>query len=86
MAASCVFLPTTTGEFVYEKAYKVCTNGTDGHFVCFADSETAAVAAVAAAKDALAAVDGASPMGYGLEQVFRELRLCSLPAGKNRRQ
>jgi len=67
----CV-LPTTTGEFVYEKAYKVCTNGTDGHFVCFAESETAAVAAVAAAKEALAAVDGAAPMGYGLEQVFRE--------------
>jgi formylmethanofuran--tetrahydromethanopterin N-formyltransferase len=67
----CV-LPTTTGEFVYEKTCKVCTNGTDGHFVCFAESETAAVAAVAAAKDALAAVDGAAPMGYGLEQVFRE--------------
>jgi formylmethanofuran--tetrahydromethanopterin N-formyltransferase len=67
----CV-LPTTTGEFIYEKAYTVCTNGTDGHFVCFAESETAAVAAVAAAKDALAAVDGAAPMGYGLEQVFRE--------------
>jgi formylmethanofuran--tetrahydromethanopterin N-formyltransferase len=65
-------LPTTTGEFVYEKSYQVCTNGTDGHFVCFADSETAAVAAVAAAKDALVAVDGAAPMGYGLEQVFRE--------------
>jgi formylmethanofuran--tetrahydromethanopterin N-formyltransferase len=67
----CV-LPTTTGEFIYETSYKVCTNGTDGHFVCFADSETAAVTAVAAAKDALAAVDGAAPMGYGLEQVFRE--------------
>jgi formylmethanofuran--tetrahydromethanopterin N-formyltransferase len=67
----CV-LPTTTGEFVYEKSYKICTNGTDGHFVCFAESETAAVAAVAAAKDALVAVDGAAPMGYGLEQVFRE--------------
>ncbi len=65
-------LPTTTGEFVYEKVYKVCTNGTDGHFVCFAESETAAVAAVAAAKDTLVAVDGAAPMGYGLEQVFRE--------------
>lgn len=67
----CV-LPTTTGEFVYEKAYKVCTNGTDGHFVCFAESETAAVTAVAAAKEALTAVDGVAPMGYGLEQVFRE--------------
>lgn len=67
----CV-LPTTTGEFVYEKGYKVCTNGTDGHFVCFADSEVAAVTAVAAAKAALEAVDGAAPMGYGLEQVFRE--------------
>lgn len=67
----CV-LPTTTGEFVYEMSYKICTNGTDGHFVCFAGSEIAAVAAVAAAKNALAAVDGAAPMGYGLEQVFRE--------------
>jgi formylmethanofuran--tetrahydromethanopterin N-formyltransferase len=65
-------VPTTTGEFVYECAYKVCTNGTDGHFVCFAENEVAVVAAVAAAKEALAAVDGASPMGYGLEQVFRE--------------
>lgn len=67
----CV-LPTTTGEFVYEKTYKICTDGTDGHFVCFADSETAAVTAIAAAKDALAAIDGVAPMGYGLEQVFRE--------------
>ncbi|MEW5960387.1 MAG: hypothetical protein AB1801_21890 [Chloroflexota bacterium] len=67
----CV-LPTTTGEFVYEKTYKICTDGTDGHFVCFADSELAAVAAIAAAKEALVAVDGVAPMGYGLEQVFRE--------------
>jgi formylmethanofuran--tetrahydromethanopterin N-formyltransferase len=67
----CV-LPTTTGEFVYDKTYKICTDGTDGHFVCFADSETAAVTAIAAAKDALAAIDGVAPMGYGLEQVFRE--------------
>lgn len=67
----CV-LPTTTGEFVYDKFYQLCPNGTDGHFVCFAGSETAAVAAVAAAKDALEGVDGVAPMGYGLEQVFRE--------------
>ncbi len=65
-------VPTTTGEFVYEKSYKVCTSGTDGHFVCFAASAPAAVAAIAAAKEALAAVDGVAPMGYGLEQVFRE--------------
>jgi formylmethanofuran--tetrahydromethanopterin N-formyltransferase len=31
------------------------------------------VLAVKAAKDAIAAVDGVAPMGYGLEQVYREL-------------
>jgi formylmethanofuran:tetrahydromethanopterin formyltransferase len=29
--------------------------------------------AVQAAKDAISGVDGVSPMGYGLEQVYREL-------------
>lgn len=29
--------------------------------------------AVKAAKDAIAGVDGVAPMGYGLEQIFREL-------------
>jgi len=29
--------------------------------------------AVQAAKDAIAGVDGVAPMGYGLEQIFREL-------------
>jgi formylmethanofuran:tetrahydromethanopterin formyltransferase len=33
----------------------------------------AAVLAVKAAKDAIASVDGVAPMGYGLEQVYREL-------------
>jgi formylmethanofuran--tetrahydromethanopterin N-formyltransferase len=69
--AMCV-VPTTTGEFVYEKEYSISTSGTDGHFVCFADSAVSAVAAIAAAKDAIAGVDGVAPMGYGLEQVFRE--------------
>lgn len=67
----CV-VPTTTGEFLYEKEYKICTSGTDGHFVCFADSAASAVAAVAGAKDAISGVDGVAPMGYGSEQVFRE--------------
>ena len=67
----CV-VPTTTGEFLYEKVYQVCTSGTDGHFVCFASSAACAVAAIVAAKDAIAGVDGVAPMGYGLEQVFRE--------------
>jgi formylmethanofuran--tetrahydromethanopterin N-formyltransferase len=61
-------VPTTTGEFAYEKTYQVCTSGTDGHFVCFASNELSAVAA----KEAIASVDGVAPMGYGLEQVFRE--------------
>jgi len=68
----CV-VPTTTGEFVYEREIRLSTKGTDGHFVCYADSEAAAVLAVEAAKNAIAAVDGVCPMGYGLEQVFREL-------------
>jgi formylmethanofuran--tetrahydromethanopterin N-formyltransferase len=67
----CV-VPTTTGEFVYEKTYQISPNGTDGHFVCFAENAASAVAAISLAKDALAAVDGVAPMGYGLEQVFRE--------------
>jgi len=69
--ALCV-VPTTTGEFVYQKTYQVCTSGTDGHFVCFATDAPSAVAAIAAAREAIAGVDGVAPMGYGLEQVFRE--------------
>ncbi len=67
----CV-VPTTTGEFVYEKAYKISTAGSDGHFVCFAENAASAVASVTAAKKALEAIDGVAPMGLGLEQVFRE--------------
>ena len=65
-------MPTTTGEFVYEKTYRINTDGTDGHFVCFAQDAPAAVAAIQAAKEAITAVNGVAPMGYGLEQVFRE--------------
>jgi formylmethanofuran--tetrahydromethanopterin N-formyltransferase len=65
-------VPTTTGEFMYEKCLDVSVGGTDGHFVCFAVNAASAVAAILAAKDALVAVDGVAPMGYGLEQVFRE--------------
>ena len=68
----CV-VPTTTAEFVYEKTVHLSTEGTDGHIVCYATAPAAAVLAVAAAKEALAAVDGVAPMGYGLEQIFREL-------------
>jgi formylmethanofuran:tetrahydromethanopterin formyltransferase len=41
--------------------------------VCYSKSEASSVLAIKAAKDAIAAVDGVAPMGYGLEQVFREL-------------
>jgi formylmethanofuran--tetrahydromethanopterin N-formyltransferase len=68
----CV-VPTTTGEFVYEKGLTLSTTGTDGHLVCYAASEATAVLAVTAAKAAIAGVDGVCPMGYGLEQIFREL-------------
>ncbi len=66
-------VPTTTGEFVYEKSISISTSGTDGHIVLFAATEASAVLAIKAAKDAIASVDGVAPMGYGLEQVFREL-------------
>ncbi len=69
--AVCV-VPTTTGRFVYQKTISLSTSGTDGHFVCYAQSEASAVLAVQAAKDAIAGVDGVAPMGYGLEQIFRE--------------
>lgn len=68
----CV-VPTTTGEFLYEKSFTISTEGTDGHIVCYADNAASAVLAIQAAKVALRGVDGVSPMGYGLEQVFREL-------------
>lgn len=77
----CV-VPTTTGEFVYQTAIALSTTGTDGHFVCYAKSKAAAVLAVQAAKDAIAGVDGVCPMGYGLEQIFRELDY--VPALKDR--
>ena len=67
----CV-VPTTTGQFIYEKTIAVSTCGTDGHIVCYASSEASAVLAVKAAKEAIAGVDGVAPMGYGLEQIFRE--------------
>lgn len=67
----CV-VPTTTGEFCYEKTLKISPHGTDGHFVCFAVNAASAVTAILAAKEAITAVDGVAPMGYGLEQVFRE--------------
>jgi formylmethanofuran--tetrahydromethanopterin N-formyltransferase len=66
-------VPTTTGEFIYEKSVNISTSGTDGHIVLFAATEASAVLGIKAAKDAIASVDGVAPMGYGLEQVFREL-------------
>ncbi|MCL4458838.1 MAG: hypothetical protein M1577_02870 [Chloroflexi bacterium] len=68
----CV-VPTITGEFIYEKEFTISTQGTDGHIVCYAENAASAVSAVKAAKSAICGVDGVSPMGYGLEQVFREL-------------
>ena len=77
----CV-VPTTTGTFIYQKTISLSTSGTDGHFVCYAKAEPSAVLAVKAAKDAIASVDGVCPMGFGLEQIFRELDY--VPALKER--
>ncbi|MGQ9517577.1 MAG: hypothetical protein ACUVT1_09925 [Anaerolineae bacterium] len=75
-------VPTTTGPFIYEKRITLSLEGTDGHIVCFAESQPAAVTAVKAAKAAVTRVGGVSPMGYGLEQVFRERDY--IPALKHR--
>ncbi|GAB4404996.1 MAG: formylmethanofuran--tetrahydromethanopterin N-formyltransferase [Anaerolineales bacterium] len=77
----CV-VPTTTGEFLYEKSFTISTEGTDGHIVCYADNAASAVLAIQAAKVAIRGVDGVSPMGYGLEQVFRELDYVPALRGK----
>ena len=68
----CV-VPTTTGRFMYEEQVSISTEGVDGHFVCYAETESSSVLAVKAAKEAIKRIDGVAPMGYGLEQVFREL-------------
>jgi formylmethanofuran--tetrahydromethanopterin N-formyltransferase len=65
-------VPTTVGEFLYEKTISLSTEGTDGHIVCFAENAAAAVLAITASRAALVGVDGVAPMGMGLEQIFRE--------------
>lgn len=67
----CV-VPTTTGKFTYEKTVSIATSGTDGHIVCFARDSAAAIQGISAATRAITAIDGVAPMGYGLEQVYRE--------------
>ncbi len=69
---TCCVVHTMPGEFVFEKVFNLSTTGSDGHLVCYAESLSASIAGVMAAKSAIAAIDGVSPMGYGLEQVFRE--------------
>jgi formylmethanofuran--tetrahydromethanopterin N-formyltransferase len=66
-------VPTTTGEFVYQTTVQLSTAGTDGHIVCYAQTAASAVSAVQAAKCAIGGIDGVAPIGYGLEQVYREL-------------
>jgi formylmethanofuran--tetrahydromethanopterin N-formyltransferase len=68
----CV-IPATTGEFVYQAVLQLSPAGTDGHIVCYAQTAASAVLAVQAAREAISGIDGVAPMGYGLEQVYREL-------------
>lgn len=65
-------VPTLPGDFKFEKRISIATKGSDGHLVCYGKDVNAVVLAVLAAKKALEAVDGVCPMGYGLEQVYRE--------------
>jgi len=69
-------VPTTTGRFAYEEEVSISTEGVDGHFVCYAETEASSVLAVKAAKEAIRAIDGVSPMGYGLEAVFKLPEYC----------
>lgn len=71
----CV-VPTITGEFKYHKELTISKQGTDGHFVCYAKDESAAVWAVQAAKEAVEGIDGVSPLGFGLEQVYKLHEYC----------
>ena len=65
-------VPTITGTYMFEKKVSISTEGCDGHIVCYAGDINAAVLAVGAAKASLEGTDGVCPMGYGLEQVYRE--------------
>lgn len=65
-------VPTITGTYMFEKTVSISTQGCDGHIVCYGKDINATVLAVSAAKASLAGNDGVSPMGFGLEQVYRE--------------
>jgi len=75
-------VPTTTGFFKYETEVSISTSGVDGHFVCYAENEVSAVIAIKAAKDAFEGIDGVSPMGFGLEQIYKLHQYC--PELRNR--
>ncbi len=65
-------VPTLTGFFRFEKQISIAVKGSDGHIVCYGRDANAVVFAMMAAKQAVAGVDGVCPMGFGLEQVYRE--------------
>lgn len=67
----CV-VPTLPGSFKFEKKISIAVKGSDGHLVCYGKDTNAVVFAVMAAKKAIEGVDGVCPMGFGLEQVYRE--------------
>jgi formylmethanofuran--tetrahydromethanopterin N-formyltransferase len=67
----CV-VPTLPGDFKFEKKISIATKGSDGHLVCYGKDTNSVVLAIMAAKKAIEGVDGVCPMGFGLEQVYRE--------------
>jgi formylmethanofuran--tetrahydromethanopterin N-formyltransferase len=75
-------VPTLPGDYKFEKTISIATKGSDGHLVCYGRDAHAVVLAVTAAKKALEGVDGVCPMGFGLEQVYREKDY--VPALKNK--
>ena len=65
-------VPTLPGDYKFEKKISIATKACDGHLVCYGTDTNAVVLGITAAKKALEGVDGVCPMGFGLEQVYRE--------------
>jgi formylmethanofuran--tetrahydromethanopterin N-formyltransferase len=67
--------PILPGSYKFEKSISISNKGSDGHILCCGKDTNAVVLAIMAAKKAFEGVDGVCPMGFGLEQVYREKKL-----------
>ena len=65
-------VPTTTGEFAYEKVLHISTAGTDGHLSASPTAPPPRWASDSGGQEGVGGRRRSLPMGFGLEQVFRE--------------